>query len=68
MSNSITLTYSVWVLQALDMEASDVFDAAVKKPPKPKHWVSLGSEKEIEEESLKKTREKVVTMMENTPA
>lgn len=31
----------------------------VKKPPEPKGWISLGSEREIEEESVKETRKKV---------
>ena len=29
-------------------------------PPEPKDWISLGSEKEIEESSVKETRRKVM--------
>ncbi|MED6277784.1 hypothetical protein CHARACLAT_017031, partial [Characodon lateralis] len=43
-----------------ETEASDVFEAEANKTPRSKHWISLGSEKEIDEELLKETREKLM--------
>lgn len=37
-----------------------VLEDEVKKPPEPKGWTSLGSEREIEEESAKETRKRVL--------
>ncbi|XP_061591402.1 dynein axonemal intermediate chain 3 [Cololabis saira] len=36
-----------------------VFENTDQKTPEPKHWISLGSEKEIDEESVKETRKKL---------
>ncbi|XP_035996774.1 WD repeat-containing protein 63 [Fundulus heteroclitus] len=47
------------ILKPPEIEATEVFEAEVNKPPQPKHWISLGSEKEIGEDCLKETREKL---------
>ncbi|XP_059197452.1 dynein axonemal intermediate chain 3 [Centropristis striata] len=36
------------------------YEMKVNKTPEPREWISLGSEKEIEEESFKETREKLM--------
>uniref|UniRef100_A0A3Q2NPF8 Dynein axonemal intermediate chain 3 n=1 Tax=Fundulus heteroclitus TaxID=8078 RepID=A0A3Q2NPF8_FUNHE len=48
------------ILKPPEIEATEVFEAEVNKPPQPKHWISLGSEKEIGEDCLKETREKAL--------
>uniref|UniRef100_A0A665TD64 WD repeat domain 63 n=1 Tax=Echeneis naucrates TaxID=173247 RepID=A0A665TD64_ECHNA len=40
-------------------ETPGVFELDVNKTPEPKQWISLGSELEIEEESVKESREKL---------
>lgn len=46
-------------------EAVEEIDPVVYQyvPPEPKEWVSLGSEKEIEESSWKETEQKVVLLL-----
>lgn len=43
-----------------------MFENEVNKTPEPKQWISLGSEKEIDEESIKETRQKVLQYIKNT--
>uniref|UniRef100_A0A6Q2X424 WD repeat domain 63 n=1 Tax=Esox lucius TaxID=8010 RepID=A0A6Q2X424_ESOLU len=45
--------------EALEREPSDVF--AAQKTPEPRPWISLGSEQEIEEESVTDSRPRVKT-------
>ncbi|XP_030289808.1 dynein axonemal intermediate chain 3 [Sparus aurata] len=40
-------------------ETPEVVEKEVSKTPRPKHWISLGSEQEIEEESVKETTKKL---------
>jgi len=51
---------SVCVLQPPEPETPEVFENEVDKTPEPKEWISLGSELEIDEESVKETREKAL--------
>lgn len=51
---------SVCGLQPPDTETAQELEEEVNKTPEPKPWISLGSEIEIEEESVKETREKVL--------
>ncbi|KAM4549120.1 dynein axonemal intermediate chain 3 [Odontesthes bonariensis] len=47
------------LLQPPEPETPEVFENEVDKIPEPKEWISLGSELEIDEESVKETREKL---------
>lgn len=49
----------VFVLQPPESEPEEDFEDEIKTP-EPKEWISLGSEKEIDEESVKETRAKVL--------
>lgn len=51
---------SLCVLQPPKPETPEVVEKEVSKTPRPKHWISLGSEQEIEEESVKETTKKVL--------
>lgn len=57
---------SLCVLQPPEPETPEVFENEVNKTPEPKPWISLGSEQEIEEESIKETRKKVLQYIKNT--
>uniref|UniRef100_A0A8D0AHJ9 Dynein axonemal intermediate chain 3 n=1 Tax=Sander lucioperca TaxID=283035 RepID=A0A8D0AHJ9_SANLU len=41
-------------------ETPEVFEKEVVKTPEPKPWISLGSDKEIDEEAFKESREKLL--------
>lgn len=65
--------YTVWscnsfcALQPPEPETAEVVVVnEVYKTPEPKDWLSLGSEQEIDEESIKETREKVLQYVKNT--
>ncbi|XP_044056933.1 dynein axonemal intermediate chain 3 isoform X2 [Siniperca chuatsi] len=47
------------ILNLPEPETPEVLENEVNKIPKPRQWISLGSEKEIDEESIKETREKL---------
>ncbi|XP_041647304.1 dynein intermediate chain 3, axonemal [Cheilinus undulatus] len=47
------------ILNPPEPETPEVLENEVKKTPEPKKWISQGSEKEIEKESLRETREKL---------
>ncbi|XP_039984181.1 dynein intermediate chain 3, axonemal isoform X2 [Xiphias gladius] len=47
------------ILSPPEPETTGVFENKINKTPEPKRWISLGSELEIEEESVKETREKL---------
>uniref|UniRef100_A0A8P4G9M5 Dynein axonemal intermediate chain 3 n=1 Tax=Dicentrarchus labrax TaxID=13489 RepID=A0A8P4G9M5_DICLA len=47
------------ILNPPEPETSQVLENVVNKTPEPKEWISLGSELEIDEESIKETREKL---------
>lgn len=48
------------VIETPETETPAVLEADVNKTPKRKPWVSLGSENEIEAESIKETRPRVL--------
>lgn len=48
-----------WVLQPPSPEVKEVVEEEEKVPSGPRQWIGLGSEREIEEESTKETRNKV---------
>ncbi|XP_045906664.1 dynein axonemal intermediate chain 3 isoform X2 [Micropterus dolomieu] len=48
------------ILNPPEPETPEVFQNEVNKIPAPRQWISLGSEQEIEEESIKETREKLL--------
>uniref|UniRef100_A0A8C2XQK8 WD repeat domain 63 n=1 Tax=Cyclopterus lumpus TaxID=8103 RepID=A0A8C2XQK8_CYCLU len=43
----------------VEPETQEVFEDEVIKTPEPKPWISLGSEQEIDDESVRETREKL---------
>ncbi|XP_072244882.1 dynein axonemal intermediate chain 3 [Leuresthes tenuis] len=47
------------ILEPPKPETPEVFENEVDKTPEPKEWICLGSELEIDEESVKETREKL---------
>lgn len=47
-----------------ETETPAALEVEVNKPPKQKPWVSLGSENEIEAESVKETRPRVLQYIE----
>ncbi|XP_041862444.1 dynein intermediate chain 3, axonemal [Melanotaenia boesemani] len=47
------------ILEPPEPETLEVSENEVNKTPESKPWISLGSEKEIDEESIKETREKL---------
>ncbi|KAM9358400.1 dynein axonemal intermediate chain 3 [Symphorus nematophorus] len=47
------------ILSPPEPETPEVFENEVYKTPEPKQWLSLGSELEIDEESIKETRKKL---------
>ncbi len=49
-----------------ETDRPEVFEDEVNKTPEPKQWISLGSEQEIEEESIKETRQKALQYLKNT--
>lgn len=50
-------------MQPPEPEKAKVLENEVSKTPEPKQWKSLGSEKEVDEESVRETREKVLQCM-----
>ncbi|KAM9761958.1 dynein axonemal intermediate chain 3 [Menidia menidia] len=47
------------LLEPPEPETPEVVENEVSKTPEPRQWISLGSEQEIEEESVKETRQKL---------
>ncbi|XP_051803637.1 dynein axonemal intermediate chain 3 isoform X2 [Acanthochromis polyacanthus] len=47
------------ILSPPEPETPEAFESEVSKTPQPKLWISLGSEQEIDEESVTETREKL---------
>ncbi|KAF3690643.1 WD repeat-containing protein 63 Testis development protein NYD-SP29 [Channa argus] len=47
------------ILMPPEPEKAEVLEEEVHKTPEPKQWISLGSELEIDEESVKETRERL---------
>ncbi|XP_054871078.1 dynein axonemal intermediate chain 3 isoform X2 [Amphiprion ocellaris] len=47
------------ILSPPEPETPEVFESEVSKTPQPKLWISLGSEQEIDEESVTETRQKL---------
>ncbi|XP_049910914.1 dynein axonemal intermediate chain 3 isoform X2 [Epinephelus moara] len=47
------------ILSPPELETPEVFENESIKSPEPKQWISLGSEREIDEESFKESREKL---------
>ncbi|KAL7396637.1 hypothetical protein ABVT39_009108 [Epinephelus coioides] len=47
------------ILSPPELETPEVFENESIKTPEPKQWISLGSEREIDEESFKESREKL---------
>lgn len=58
-SENVFLFDSNCVLQPPTPEEKEALEEEVEGPPRPKHWIGLGSEREIEEESVRETRKKV---------
>lgn len=57
---------SVCVVQPPQPNTPEVLETEANNTPEPKQWVSLGSEQEIDEESVRETREKVLLCIINT--
>lgn len=58
---------AVSVLQPPEPETLEVSENEVNKTSEqPKHWISLGSEQEIDEESIKESRKKALQLIRNT--
>lgn len=55
---------SVCVLTPPQAAVSEVVELERIKTPEPKQWISLGSELEIEEETVKETRDKVLRQIQ----
>uniref|UniRef100_A0A3B5ALS7 WD repeat domain 63 n=1 Tax=Stegastes partitus TaxID=144197 RepID=A0A3B5ALS7_9TELE len=47
------------ILSPPEPETPEVFENEVSETPHPKHWISFGSEQEIDDESVTETRKKV---------
>lgn len=54
------------VQQPPSPEEKEALEDEVKGPPRPKHWIGLGSEHEIEKESVRETRKKVQRLTKST--
>lgn len=50
----------------LQPPSPEVLEDEEKKPSGPRQWIGLGSEREIEEESVRETRKKVEWLPEGT--
>lgn len=55
-----TMYSHICIPQPPQPEIIEVFEEDLSKTPEPKPWISLGSELEIDEESVKETREKAL--------
>uniref|UniRef100_A0A3B5AIP0 WD repeat domain 63 n=1 Tax=Stegastes partitus TaxID=144197 RepID=A0A3B5AIP0_9TELE len=54
------------ILSPPEPETPEVFENEVSETPHPKHWISFGSEQEIDDESVTETRKKALQYIKNT--